>query len=197
MPGALDAEEGGREGGKEGGTEGWREADPGSHCGKTRPPPGQRCWTELGSGVHSLEPQPALAQAGGKGCMAARRLLLHTMKQICLCAAASFAVRPCPPSPVPFGPVLRGKPCDPHPTWTPCVPNPIAGLGYVLSNLLCPCMTRVVGGNGHHPPSLPSNPGRLVYSPDGVLWPRRAGGACRGTRQAQRYGPHAWHRAPG
>ncbi|XP_063213930.1 ankyrin repeat domain-containing protein 24 isoform X2 [Chroicocephalus ridibundus] len=81
----------GREGGKEGGTEGWREADPGSHCGRSRPPPGQRCWTELGSGVHGLEPQPALAQAGGKGCMAARRLLLNTMKQICLCAAASFA----------------------------------------------------------------------------------------------------------
>ncbi|KAM6189267.1 LOW QUALITY PROTEIN: ankyrin repeat domain-containing protein 24 [Sarcoramphus papa] len=35
--------------------------------------------------------------------MAARRLLLNTMKQICLCAAASFAVRPCPPPPVPFG----------------------------------------------------------------------------------------------
>ncbi|XP_072213607.1 ankyrin repeat domain-containing protein 24 isoform X2 [Excalfactoria chinensis] len=36
--------------------------------------------------------------------MAARRLLLNTMKQICLCAAASFAVRPCPPSPLPFSP---------------------------------------------------------------------------------------------
>uniref|UniRef100_A0A8B9G3T9 Ankyrin repeat domain 24 n=1 Tax=Amazona collaria TaxID=241587 RepID=A0A8B9G3T9_9PSIT len=32
------------------------------------------------------------------------------MKQICLCAAASFAVRPHPPSPVPSGHVLPGKP---------------------------------------------------------------------------------------
>ncbi|XP_061322803.1 ankyrin repeat domain-containing protein 24 isoform X2 [Pezoporus flaviventris] len=54
-------------------------------------PAGQRCWSELGAGGPGLEPQPALAQAGGKGCMAARRLLLSTMKQICLCAAASFA----------------------------------------------------------------------------------------------------------
>ncbi|KAM8986674.1 ankyrin repeat domain-containing protein 24 isoform 1-T1 [Ara ararauna] len=54
-------------------------------------PAGQRCWSELGAGGPGLEPQPALAQGGGKGCMAARRLLLSTMKQICLCAAASFA----------------------------------------------------------------------------------------------------------
>lgn len=90
--------------------------------------------------------------------MAARRLLLNTMKQICLCAAASFAVRPCPPSPVPFGHVLWGKPCHPHPTWPPSIPIPIPilGLGCVLSILLCPCMTR--GGGGGAGTTLPVCP---------------------------------------
>ena len=83
--------------------------------------------------------------------MAARRLLLSTMKQICLCAAASFAVRPCPPSLLPLAPVLRGKLCHPHPTWTPSSPIP----GCVLSNLLCPCMTRVRGGAGTTLPVCP------------------------------------------
>ncbi|NXV04237.1 ANR24 protein, partial [Cettia cetti] len=51
-----------------------------------RPPPGRRCRSASGSGV------PVLAGAGGEGRMASsRRLLLGTMKQICLCAAASFA----------------------------------------------------------------------------------------------------------
>ncbi|XP_063259468.1 ankyrin repeat domain-containing protein 24 isoform X2 [Prinia subflava] len=51
-----------------------------------RPPPGRRCRSASGSGV------PVLAGAGGGGRMASsRRLLLSTMKQICLCAAASFA----------------------------------------------------------------------------------------------------------
>ncbi|NXM89956.1 ANR24 protein, partial [Oenanthe oenanthe] len=51
-----------------------------------RPPPGRRCRSASGSGV------PVLAGAGGEGRMASsRRLLLSTMKQICLCAAASFA----------------------------------------------------------------------------------------------------------
>ncbi|KAK4808057.1 hypothetical protein QYF61_017077 [Mycteria americana] len=67
--------------------------------------------------------------------MAARRLLLNTMKQICLCAAASFAVRPCPPSPVPFGPVLQGKLCHPHPTWTPSIPIPRTHHGLLLASL--------------------------------------------------------------
>ncbi|NXE69252.1 ANR24 protein, partial [Calcarius ornatus] len=50
-----------------------------------RPPPG-RCRSAPGSGL------PVLAGAGGEGRMASsRRLLLSTMKQICLCAAASFA----------------------------------------------------------------------------------------------------------
>nr|XP_021155685.1 ankyrin repeat domain-containing protein 24 [Columba livia] len=49
-------------------------------------PPGQRCWTQPGVGVPSAEPR-----AGAGGCRAARRLRLSTMKQICLCAAASFA----------------------------------------------------------------------------------------------------------
>lgn len=134
--------------------------------------------------------------------MAARRLLLNTMKQICLCAAASFAVRPCPPSPVPFGHVLWGKPCHPHPTWPPSIPIPIPilGLGCVLSILLCPCMTRGGGGGGgHHPPSLPNNPEKLVYSLplDGVHWTRRAEGSCRGTRWAHWHRSCAWHWAPG
>ncbi|NXO62368.1 ANR24 protein, partial [Phainopepla nitens] len=51
-----------------------------------RPPPGRRCRSASGSGV------PVPAGAGGEGRMASsRRLLLSTMKQICLCAAASFA----------------------------------------------------------------------------------------------------------
>ncbi|NWI06330.1 ANR24 protein, partial [Tichodroma muraria] len=51
-----------------------------------RPPPGRRSRSASGSGV------PVLAGAGGGGRMASsRRLLLGTMKQICLCAAASFA----------------------------------------------------------------------------------------------------------
>ncbi|NXI09229.1 ANR24 protein, partial [Irena cyanogastra] len=51
-----------------------------------RPPPGRRCRSASGSGVS------VLAGTGGEGRMASsRRLLLSTMKQICLCAAASFA----------------------------------------------------------------------------------------------------------
>ncbi|NXY25518.1 ANR24 protein, partial [Atrichornis clamosus] len=51
-----------------------------------RPPPGRRCRSASGSGV------PVLAGEGFGGRMASsRRLLLSTMKQICLCAAASFA----------------------------------------------------------------------------------------------------------
>ncbi|NWR39729.1 ANR24 protein, partial [Tachuris rubrigastra] len=87
VAGCGDAEEGGRERGREGRREGRRDG------GRRVPvptaaapaPPGRRCWTEPGSGVGGL------AQAGGAGFMAARRLLLSTMKQICLCAAASFA----------------------------------------------------------------------------------------------------------
>ncbi|XP_041281180.1 ankyrin repeat domain-containing protein 24 [Onychostruthus taczanowskii] len=77
------AEEGGKEGGREG--RGWRRRVR-LPLPQPRPPPGRRCRSASGSGV------PVLAGAGGEGRMASsRRLLLSTMKQICLCAAASFA----------------------------------------------------------------------------------------------------------
>lgn len=149
--------EGRREGRRDGG-----EAFPGSHCGRTRPPPGWRCGTELGSGGPSRSPREAVAQAGGEGCMAARRLLLSTMKQICLCAAASFAVRPCPPSPLPFGPVLWGKTRflpprthTPH-SWTPAVPSPVPAAP------LCPLRAALSlhdKGEGATLPVCPVTPG--------------------------------------
>ncbi|KAI6072137.1 ankyrin repeat domain-containing protein 24 [Aix galericulata] len=138
---------GGREGGKEGGTEGRR--SPAPTAAGPGPRPGGGAGPSWAPGGPSRSPREAVAQAGGEGCMAARRLLLSTMKQICLCAAASFAVRPCPPSPLPFGPVLWGKTRFPPPTHTH---NPTAGPQpspapaprprCALSEPLCPCTTK-------------------------------------------------------
>ncbi|XP_064353405.1 ankyrin repeat domain-containing protein 24 isoform X2 [Dromaius novaehollandiae] len=72
-----------------------RRRDGGMEGGGSRLPLRQDPAPRLGGGAGVSRgpwpPRPALAQAGGEGCMAARRLLLDTMKQICLCAAASFA----------------------------------------------------------------------------------------------------------
>uniref|UniRef100_A0A8C3CD03 Ankyrin repeat domain 24 n=1 Tax=Cairina moschata TaxID=8855 RepID=A0A8C3CD03_CAIMO len=81
--------EGRREGRRDGGTEGRRSLAP--TAAGPGPRPGGGAGPSWAPGGPSRSPREAVAQAGGEGCMAARRLLLSTMKQICLCAAASFA----------------------------------------------------------------------------------------------------------
>lgn len=79
-----------------------------------------------------------------------RRLLLSTMKQICLCAAASFAVRPgSPPGSPPAAScgLSRVPPAPPAPP----IPVRTPGLLRVLPILLCPCLTR--GWGERAPPS--------------------------------------------
>lgn len=155
--------EGRREGRRDGGTEGRRGGVPWLPLRQDLAPARAAVRDRAGlQGAHPEAPREAVAQAGGEGCMAARRLLLSTMKQICLCAAASFAVRPCPPSPLPFGPVLWGKtrfppPPNTHtPSWTPAVPIPIPAAP------LCPLRAALSlhdKGEGATLPVCPVTPG--------------------------------------
>lgn len=69
---------------------------------------------------------------------------------------------------------------------------PLPGMSRARLRSLQPALSlhdRGGGGEWASPSQFPSNPGRLVYSPDGVPWPPRAGGASRGTRQARDTGP--------
>lgn len=167
--------EGGREGRREG--RGWRRRVR-LPLPQPRPPPGRRCRSASGSGV------PVLAGAEGGGRMASsRRLLLSTMKQICLCAAASFAVRPgsSPGSPArfPSGRVLRAEPCPPRPTCTPH-PHP-----RVFPILLCPCLAR--GWGERAPPSQFAQYAQFAQGDWFIprLWSHWVGGARGGTQRAR------------
>lgn len=115
-----------REGRKEG-RRGGRRRIPAVTAAGLGPRPGGGAGPTRGLGSVTWSPGQPTPRQGGKGCMAARRLLLNTMKQICLCAAASFAVRPCPPSPLPSSPA-HGVSCHPQPPpGPPSIPNPGPG----------------------------------------------------------------------
>lgn len=172
---------GAEEGGKEGGTKRWQEADPGCHCGRTRPPPGRRYRTDPWSGVRNLEPRPAHAQAGRQrmhGCPPPPPQHHEADLTLCRCLLCGTSL---PSIPAPLQSCTRGKLSPPTPARTPLYSQPWPR-GSAASSPSCFVLARQRGGGEHHAPSLPSNPRSLVYStPLGwVPWPHRTGAAAQG-----------------